>query len=227
LPNNNLEHIAFILDGNKRWAKKNNINLKIAYKKGLENISDLINNCINIKIKYLTLFTLSSENIQRQSVVNIFEVIYEDFSFFFDKIIEEKKVRIKIIGSKLNLPSKILKLIEHCEYQTKNNKQLILNLAFNYGFKNEIEQVLQKIKNDLSIKLNSPEDIKKLFLLGNIKDPDLLIRTGGEKRLSNFIMYNLTYTEIFFIDTLWPDFKFEELKLIITKYSTINRTYGL
>ena len=227
MPNNNLEHIAFILDGNKRWAKKNNINLKIAYKKGLENISDLINNCINIKIKYLTLFTLSSENIQRQSVVNIFEVIYEDFSFFFDKIIEEKKVRIKIIGSKLNLPSKILKLIEHCEYQTKNNKQLILNLAFNYGFKNEIEQVLQKIKNDLSIKLNSPEDIKKLFLLGNIKDPDLLIRTGGEKRLSNFIMYNLTYTEIFFIETLWPDFKFEELKLIITKYSTINRTYGL
>jgi undecaprenyl diphosphate synthase len=227
LPNNNLEHIAFILDGNKRWAKKNNINLKSAYKKGLENITDLINNSINIKIKYLTLFTLSSENIQRQSVVNIFQVIYEDFSFFFDKIIEEKKVKIKIIGSKFNLPPKILKLIEHCEYETKKNNQLILNLAFNYGFKNEIEQVLQKVKDDLSIKLTSSEDIKKLFLLGNIKDPDLLIRTGGEKRLSNFIMYNLTYTEIFFIETLWPDFKFEELEKIITKYNTIKRNYGL
>ena len=227
MPYNNLEHIAFILDGNKRWAKKNNINLKRAYKKGLENISDLIFDCININIKYLTLFTLSSENIERQSVINIFQVIYEDFSFFFEKIIEEKKVKIKVIGSKLNLPKKILKLIEHCEYETRNNNQLILNLAFNYGFKNEIQQVLQKFKDNLSINLTSSEDIKKLFLLGNIKDPDLLIRTGGEKRLSNFIMYNLTYTEIFFVDTLWPDFKFEELNILITKYKAIKRTYGL
>ena len=227
MPNNNLEHIAFILDGNKRWAKKNKINLKDAYKEGLDNISKLIKNCLEIKLKYLTLFTLSSENIKRTTVNNIFQVIYDDFSFFFDKIIEEKKVKIKIIGSKLNLPSKILKLIEHCEYETKNNSQLILNLAFNYGFKNEIQQVLQKFKDNLSINLTSSEDIKKLFLLGNIPDPDLLIRTGGEKRLSNFLMYNLTYTEIFFIDTLWPDFTFEELKNIISKYHTINRTYGL
>ena len=227
MPYNNLEHIAFILDGNKRWAKKNNINLKKAYKKGLENISVLIHDCIDIKLKYLTLFTLSSENIERQSVKNIFQVIYDDFSFFFEKIIEEKKVKIKIIGSKLNLPSKILKLIEHCEYETRDNNQLTLNLAFNYGFKNEIQQVLQKYKDNLSIELTSSEDIKKLFLLGNIKDPDLLIRTGGKKRLSNFIMYNLTYTEIFFIDTLWPDFKFEELKIIIKKYNTIKRNYGL
>ena len=227
MPNNNLEHIAFILDGNKRWAKKNNINLKDAYKKGLENISDLINNCLEIKLKYLTLFTLSSENIKRQSINNIFQVIYDDFSFFFDKIIEEKKVKIKIIGSKSNLPNKILKLINHSEYETKKNNQLTLNLAFNYGFKNEIKQVLQKIKDDLSIQISNSEDIRKLFLLGNIKDPDLLIRTGGERRLSNFIMYNLTYTEIFFINTLWPDFNFEELKLIIAEYYKIKRTYGL
>ena len=127
----------------------------------------------------------------------------------------------------MNLPTKILKLIDHCELETKNNNQLILNLAFNYGFKNEIKQVLQKIKDDRSVNINTSDDIKKLFLLGNTKDPDLLIRTGGERRLSNFIMYNLTYTEIFFIDTLWPDFKFEELKLIIGKYYNINRTYGL
>ena len=225
--NNNLEHIAFILDGNKRWEKKNNFNLKSTYKKGLENISDLISNCLEINLKYLTLFTLSSENMQRQSVNNIFQVIYDDFSFFFDKIIEEKKVKIKIIGSKLNLPIKILKLIDHCEYETKKNNFLTLNLAFNYGFKNEIKQVLQKIKDDRSVNINTSDDIKKLFLLGNTKDPDLLIRTGGERRLSNFIMYNLTYTEIFFIDTLWPDFKFEELKLIIGEYYNINRSYGL
>tara|TARA_B100000579_G_C22527827_1_gene709280 strand:+ start:55 stop:738 length:684 start_codon:yes stop_codon:yes gene_type:complete len=227
LPNNNLEHIAFILDGNKRWAKKNNISLKNAYKSGLENISELISNCLYLKLKYLTLFTLSSENIHRQSVNNIFQVIYDDFSFFFDKIIEEKKVKINIIGSKFNLPEKILKLIDHCEYETKNNTNLILNLAFNYGFKNEIHQVLKKIKNNPLIDIDTSENISKLFLLGNIKDPDLLIRTGGEKRLSNFIMYNLTYAEIFFIDTLWPDFKFTELQMIINKYNKVKRTYGL
>jgi undecaprenyl diphosphate synthase len=224
---NNLEHIAFILDGNKRWSKSKNISLKNAYKKGLENISQLINNCLHIKLKYLTLFTLSSENIQRKSVNNIFQVIYDDFSFFFDKIIQEKKVKINIIGSKLNLPIKILKLIDHCEYETKNNNKLILNLAFNYGFKNEIHQVLTKIKNDPLINIESSDNIKELFLLGNMKDPDLLIRTGGEKRLSNFIMYNLTYTEIFFIDTLWPDFKYEELQAIINQYNIVKRTYGL
>ena len=227
MPNNNLEHIAFILDGNKRWAKKNKINLKNAYKKGLENISELIISCLYIKLKYLTLFTLSSENIQRQSVNNIFQVIYEDFSFFFDKIIEEKKVKINIIGSKFNLPSKILNLINHCEYETKKNNKLVLNLAFNYGFKNEIQEVLKKIKNDPSISIENSENIKKLFLLGDTKDPDLLIRTGGKKRLSNFIMYNLTYTEIFFIDTLWPDFNYDDLKKIINKYNNVNRTYGL
>ena len=227
MPNHKLEHIAFILDGNKRWAKKNNINLKIAYKKGLENISDLVVNSLDIKLKYLTLFTLSSENIKRQSVNNIFQVIYDDFSFFFEKIIKEQKIKIKIIGSKLNLPTKILKLINHCEYETRNNKKLILNLAFNYGFKNEIHDVLKKIKDDKSISISTDEDINKLFYLGNIEDPDLLIRTGGEKRLSNFIMYNLTYTEIFFIDTLWPDFRFEELKNIISEYDNIKRTYGL
>ena len=207
--------------------KKNNINLKNAYKKGLENISDLVINCLDIRLKYLTLFTLSSENIQRQSVNSIFQVIYDDFSFFFEKIIKEQKIKIKIIGSKLNLPKKILKLIHHCEHETKNNKDLTLNLAFNYGFKNEIHDVLKKIKDDTSISINSDKDINKLFYLGDIQDPDLLIRTGGEKRLSNFIMYNLTYTEIFFIDTLWPDFRFGELKNIILEYHNIKRTYGL
>ena len=227
MTNKNPDQIAFILDGNKRWAKKNNITLKESYKKGLENILELINNSIEIKLKYLTLFTLSSENLKRQSVNNIFQVIYDDFSFFFEKIIQEKKVKIKIIGSKLNLPSKILKLIDHCENKTKNNSTLNLNLAFNYGFKNEIKQVMQKIKDNNSINISNSENIKKLFLLGNIQDPDLLIRTGGKKRLSNFIMYNLTYTEIFFIDTLWPDFKFEEFKILINKYKSIQRTYGL
>ena len=183
---NKLEHIAFILDGNKRWAKKKKISLKESYKHGLQNIGNLINNCLKIKIPHLTLFTLSSENVQRKSVSNIFQVIYDEFSLFFEDIINEKLVKINVIGSKENLPIKILNLINHCE-----------------------------------------EKIKKLFLLGNIPDPDFLIRTGGEKRLSNFIMYNLTYTEIFFINTLWPEFNNKELMKIISEYNDISRRYGL
>jgi len=224
---NKLEHIALILDGNKRWAKKNNVTLKKAYKEGLKNISELITNCLKIQIPYLTLFALSSENIKRNSVNNIFQVIYDDFSFFFEKIINEKKVKIKIIGSKRNLPKKIIELIEHCENQTKLNDVLNLNLAFNYGFKDEIKQVLHKIIKDKKISINDDESIKKLFFLGNIPDPDLLIRTGGNNRLSNFIMFNLTYTEIFFIQTLWPDFNNNELLKIINNYNIVSRRYGL
>ena len=225
--NNKLEHVAFILDGNKRWAKKNNISIKEAYREGLNNITKLINNSLKLKLKYLTLFTLSSENIYRSSINNIYQIIYDDFAFFFEKIIKEKKVSIKIIGSKENIPIKIIELINYCEDKTKENNFLYLNLAFNYGFKDEIRQVFNKILNNKNLKLNNEIDIKKLFLLGNIPDPDLLIRTGGEKRLSNFIMYNLTYTEIFFINDLWPEFDNKKFLKIIDEYKTITRRYGL
>lgn len=224
---NKLEHIALILDGNKRWAKNNQISLKDAYKKGFRNINNLINHSIDIQIKYLTLFTLSSENIKRKSVGSIFQVIYDDFSFFFDEIIKEKNVKLQIIGSRNNLPKKILNLIDHSEKETKLNTKIILNLAFNYGFKEEIKQVLQNFKKNIDIDLNNPNKIKNLFLLKNLPDPDLLIRTGGQNRLSNFIMFNLTYTEIFFIETLWPDFGHQELKVIIDKFNDISRSYGL
>ena len=224
---NKLEQLALILDGNKRWAKNNNISLKEAYNEGLKNIINIINLSIKSKIKYLTLFTLSSENIKRASIGNIFQVIYDDFAFFFDKIIEEKNVQIKIIGSKDNLPARILDLINHCETETKFNEKLYLNLAFNYGFLDEIKQALQKIKNDNNIDLNDPTKIRNLFFLKNLPDPDLLIRTGGYNRLSNFIMFNLIYTEIFFSDTLWPDFKDYEFDKIIDKFNNISRKYGL
>ncbi len=227
MPKNKLEHIAFILDGNKRWAKKNNLSLKDAYNEGLKNIHKLISDCLKINLPNLTLFTLSSENINRNSINNIYQVIYDDFSYFFEQIIEEKLVKINVIGSKDNLPNKIIKLIDHCENETKDNSNLNLNLAFNYGFKNEIKQVLKNSRNIKNLDFDDDISIKKLFFLGNIPDPDILIRTGGEKRLSNFIMYNLTYTEIFFIDTLWPDFNVIEFDKIINTYNKITRRYGL
>ena len=223
---NNLKHIALILDGNKRWSKKENVSLFAAYKKGFQNIELISNSCLDLGISHLTLFTLSSENIKRGSVNNIFQIIYEYFNDYLKRYVNEKKIKIKIIGRRENLPNKIIEIINKCEKLTANNKLLNLNLAFNYGFKNEVYDVFKKIKLK-NIDLNNESEIKKFFYLGNSPDPDILIRTGGNNRLSNFIMYNLTYTELFFTNTLWPDFNKEELNKIYNDYINIERKYGL
>ena len=225
---NKLEHIAFILDGNKRWAKKNNFSSFVGYSKGFENIKNLVNFSLNIKLKNLTLYALSSENFHRSSLDLIYDIIYKNFSKYFEDLVVNNGVKIKIFGSRKNLPNKILDIFENIEKLSLNNNTLNLNIAFNYGFKDEIKKVLKKVKdNSLEIDLNNEQEIDKLFDIAKFPDPDILIRTGGYKRLSNFIMYNLTYTELFFTDTLWPDFSEEEFNDIIKEYSNISRKYGL
>ena len=225
---NKLEHIALILDGNKRWAKKNNFSNFIGYSKGFENIKNLVNFSLNIELKNLTLYALSSENIRRSSLDLIYDIIYKNFSKNFNDLVNDNGVKIKIFGSKKNLPKKILNIFENIENLSLNNNTLNLNIAFNYGFKHEIKKVLNRVKDiSLKINLNNQQEIDKLFEIGTFPDPDILIRTGGYKRLSNFIMYNLTYTELFFTDTLWPDFSEEEFNNIIKEYSNIRRKYGL
>ena len=225
---NNLEHIAFILDGNKRWAKKNNVSNYIGYSKGFENIKNLVNFSLNIKLKNLTLYALSSENFHRSSLDLIYDIIYKNFSKYFEDLVIDNGVKIKIFGSRKNLPKKIIEIFENIENLSLNNNTLNLNIAFNYGFKDEIKKVLNRVKsNSLEINLNNEQEINKLFDIGKFPDPDILIRTGGYKRLSNFIMYNLTYTELFFTDTLWPDFSEKDFHDIINEYSNISRKYGL
>jgi len=225
---NKLNHIALILDGNKRWAKKNNLSNINGYTKGFENIKNLVTYSLSKKIPYLTIFTLSSENFNRSSINVIYEIIYNNFSKTFNDLVKEKGVKIKIIGSRKNLPNKLLEIFQNIEETSLNNKNLILNVAFNYGFKNEIKEILKNIsKKEVNIKFDNDKDINNLFFLGSLPDPDILIRTGGYKRLSNFIMYNLTYTELFFTETLWPDFSEKEFNSILNKYFNINRKYGL
>ena len=222
------DHIAVILDGNKRWAKKNNCTKIFGYSKGFENIKNLVKYSLDLNLKNLTIFALSSENYNRSSVNIIYDIIYNNFSNFFDELIKDNGVKINIFGSKKNLPNKIIEIFEKIENLSVNNKILNLNIAFNYGFKNEIKDVLKLIKNTQEdINLDDANSIKKLFYLGSLPDPDLLIRTGGYQRLSNFVMYNLTYTELFFTETLWPDFSEHEFKSIISKYLKISRKYGL
>ena len=225
---NKLDHIALILDGNKRWAKKNNLSNLNGYTKGFENIKNLVKFTLSKKISNLTIFTLSSENFNRSSINIIYEIIYDNFSKTFNDLIKEKGVRIKIFGSKKNLPHKILEIFQNIEKSSLNNKNLVLNIAFNYGFKDEIKQILKNIINkNVNIQLDNEKDLNNLFFLGSLPDPDILIRTGGYKRLSNFIMYNLTYTELFFTETLWPDFSEKEFNTIINQYLKIDRKYGL
>ena len=225
---NKLEHIAFILDGNKRWAKKNNFSSFNGYSKGFENIKNLVNFSLNIKLKNLTLYALSSENFHRSSLDLIYDIIYKNFSKYFEDLVVDNGVKIKIFGSRKNLPNKILDIFDNIEKLSLNNNTLNLNIAFNYGFKDEIKKVLKKVKdNSLEIDLNNAQEIDKLFDIGKFPDPDILIRTGGYKRLSNFIMYNLTYTEFFFTNTLWPDFSEKEFNAIINQYLNISRKYGL
>ena len=225
---NKLNHIALILDGNKRWAKKNNISNLNGYTKGFENIKNLVTYSLSNKISNLTIFTLSSENFNRSSVNIIYDIIYNNFSKTFNDLVKEKGVKIKIFGNRKNLPSKILEIFQNIEESSLNNKNLFLNIAFNYGFKDEIKNIFKKIINkDVNINPDNKKDINNLFFLGSLPDPDILIRTGGYKRLSNFIMYNLTYTELFFTETLWPDFSEKEFNSIINQYIKIDRKYGL
>ena len=225
---NKLNHIALILDGNKRWAKNNNLSDFDGYKKGFENIKNLVTFTLSKRIPNLTIFTLSSENFNRSSINIIYDIIYDNFSKTFNHLVKEKGVKVNIFGSRKNLPYKILEIFENIEESSLNNKKLILNIAFNYGFKDEIKDILKKIiHNKINIKLDNEKDINNLFYLGSLPDPDILIRTGGHKRLSNFIMYNLTYTELFFTETLWPDFSENEFSSFINQYLNIDRKYGL
>ena len=208
--------------------KKNKFSNFTGYSKGFENIKNLVNFSLNIKLKNLTLYALSSENFQRSSLDLIYDIIYKNFSKNFEDLVFHNGVKIKIFGSRENLPKKIIGIFENIEKLSSDNNKLNLNIAFNYGFKDEIKKVLNKVKDNCSnINLNNEQEINKLFDIGTFPDPDILIRTGGYKRLSNFIMYNLTYTELFFTDTLWPDFSEKEFNAIINKYLNISRKYGL
>ena len=209
-------------------GKKNNIQNFNGYQKGFENIKNIIDYSFSHKIQYLTLFTLSSENFNRPSIKIIYELIYKNFNKLFEELIKKKNIKINIFGNRENLPRKIINIFEKAEAYKNDDIILTINLAFNYGFKDEVKNVLKKFNDKVNeINLEKISDIDNLFTLGSFPDPEILIRTGGHKRLSNFIMYNLTYTELFFTNTLWPDFSKDEYDQIINDFYKIDRKYGL
>lgn len=223
---NNLNHVAIIMDGNGRWGLKKKRSRNYGHLKGLNAVENLIKLAIKRKIPYLTLYTFSTENWKRpDNEINfLFSLIRKHIKKNLKKIIKQG-IKIKIIGSKKNLPRDIIGSLKLIEKKTKNNNVIVINLALNYGSKQEIINACRNLvnKKNKKIDLNSFEG--ELYTK-NIPDPEILIRTGGTKRLSNFLLWQLAYTEIFFVDKLWPDFNKNDFDKIIMKFNKIKRNFG-
>ena len=221
---NSLKHVAIIMDGNGRWGIKHKKSRNLGHKEGLKTVEIILKECLKKKIKFLTLYAFSTENWkrpinERRYLFNLLEV------YLREKINElnKNKIKLKIIGNK-KFSKNLNKLLQNSEKKTRFNKKLQLNLALNYGSKNELIQAFNKIQK--TKKKITASDISKNLFTHNIPDPDILIRTGDTKRLSNFLLWQLAYSEIFFERKLWPDFNRTDFNKIINKYKNIKRNFG-
>lgn len=221
---NKVNHLALIMDGNQRWALINKKNKLEGYLAGLNNLKFIIDKCIEKKIKNLTVYALSSENIKRASSKIIFNLIIDKHKEFLKELLKNNIININIIGEKTNISKDILNIFK--SLIKKKNPTINLNIVFNYGSLDEIVYIVNNFIINKNKKINK-NSVRSSMYLGNIPDPDILIRTGGYQRLSNFILLNLSYTELFFTNTLWPDFSHNELESILLKFSKVNRNYGL
>ena len=223
------QHVAIIMDGNNRWTKKHKLKGFIGDEKGIDSIQNAVDTAKLFNIKYLTLFIFSSENWSRpkKEVNFLMSLLRKYLSDKINKLIKDN-ISVRMIGDKKKLPKDIVKKINSYQKLTSKNKGLNLIFAFNYGSRNEIAHALKKIINEFLEKkfLINENIISSNLFTKNIPDPDLLIRTSGEKRLSNFLLWQLAYTELVFLDVLWPDFKKKHFVDALNQYSKRLRRYG-
>jgi len=221
---NPLNHVAIIMDGNGRWGLDKNKTRNEGHKEGLKTVKSVIDVSLKNKIKFLTLYAFSSENWKRpKNEINYLFNLLENFLKNRINELNKKGIRLRVIGSK-NFDKKLNELISKSENITKKNRNLQINLALNYGSKIEIINSVKKIiKKNLEI---NEKTISQNLYTKNIPDPDILIRTGNTNRLSNFLLWQISYTEIFFIKKLWPDFNNKDYSKIINKFKKIKRNYG-
>lgn len=229
---NILEHIAIIMDGNGRWALSRGLPRTAGHKKGAEVLLEISKAAKQMGVRYLTVYAFSTENWKRSKdeVDTLMGLLRQYLSKDFNELVSQG-IRVRFIGERDMLPSDILEKMGELEEKTKDNLQATLQVALSYGSRAEIVQavknVASKIKNgDMSIKEIDEKTFADMLYTKDIPDPDILIRTSGEQRLSNFLLWQLAYAEFFFVDTYWPDFTGEELKQIIEKYQKRDRRYG-
>tara|TARA_Y100001970_G_scaffold292014_1_gene431517 strand:+ start:3544 stop:4224 length:681 start_codon:yes stop_codon:yes gene_type:complete len=223
---NQLSHVAIIMDGNGRWGLKKKGSRKYGHLKGIKAVETVIKSSIIQKIKYLTLYTFSTENWKRpDSEVNfLFDLIRTSVKKKLKKLINQG-IKINIIGQRKGLPKDIIKIIRLIEKKTFYNKKIVLNLALNYGSKEEIINACKNLTKRKVKKIDIKSFEDELYTK-NIPDPDILIRTGGTNRLSNFLLWQLAYTEIFFLNKLWPDFDENDFNRVVSKFYNIKRNFG-
>ena len=221
---NSVKHVAIIMDGNGRWGIKHKKSRNLGHKEGLKTVEKIIKASIKNKIKYLTLYAFSTENWKRpKKEINFLFNLLENFLLSKISELYKQNIKLKIIGKK-SFSKKINTLLNKSEKKTSRNKKLQINLALNYGSKSEIVHSFNIINKNKK-KINEKNISKHLFTQ-NIPDPDLLIRTGNTKRLSNFLLWQLAYAEIFFEKKLWPDFNENDYNRILKKYKKIKRNFG-
>jgi undecaprenyl diphosphate synthase len=219
---NKLTHVAFIMDGNGRWGKKKGKGRNFGHLKGVETVKKVVKNSLKLKIPIITFYVFSSENWKRpQKEINfLFRLIKNYFSQEIENITNQG-IKINILGEINKLSKDVKAILKKTILVTKKNKKIIVNLAVNYGSKIEIINAIKKNKKKLNIK-----NLEKNLYTKGLQDPDILIRTGGHKRLSNFMLWQLAYTELFFLDKLWPDFNDNDLKKIIYQFKKNKRNFG-
>ena len=221
---NPLNHVAIIMDGNGRWGIRYKNSRNAGHKAGLNIVEKIIKESIKNKIKFLTLFAFSTENWKRpKKEINYLFNLLENFLLNRIDDLHKQNIKLKILGSKKFSP-KLNKLLYFAEKKTSKNDKLQINLAINYGSKSELIDAFKKIKkNQITI---SEKNLSKNLQTKNIPDPDILIRTGNTKRLSNFLLWQLSYSEIFFSKKLWPEFNEKDYDNIISQFKRVKRNYG-
>ena len=221
---NPLKHVAIIMDGNGRWGLKHKKSRNAGHKAGLNVVENIIKETIKNNIKFLTLFAFSTENWKRpKKEINYLFSLLENFLKNKIDELHKKKIKLQIIGNK-KFSSNLNKLLIASEKKTKKNSILQINLALNYGSKLELIEAFKKLQK--SKNLLTEKNLKKYLQTKNIPDPDILIRTGNTQRLSNFLLWQIAYSEIFFEKKLWPDFNHKDYNRIIKKFKKIKRNFG-
>ena len=222
---NPIYHVAIIMDGNGRWGIKNKNNRNSGHKAGLDTVEKIIKETIKQNIRYLTLYTFSTENWKRPvKEINFLFKLLEKFLSKNLNLLIEKKIKLKFIGNNSVFSKNLKKILSISEKKTQSNKRLDINIALNYGSKDEIVMAIKKtLKKKQSI---TKSNITNNLYTKKIPEPDLLIRTGNTQRLSNFLLWQLAYTEIFFVKKLWPDFNEADYKKILKKFKNQKRNFG-
>ena len=219
------KHIAIIMDGNGRWGLKKKKSRNYGHKEGVKVVEQIINQAIKKKIQYLTLFTFSTENWKRpkKEISFLFKLLSNYIDKELNKLIE-KKIKLKILGNINKFPKFLINKLKQAEKSTKMGDKIQLNIALNYGSKEELINAIKKV-NKSKLIINE-KNIKEKLYTKDIPDPEILIRTGNRNRLSNFLLWQLSYTEIYFIKKLWPDFNKKDFSKIIFKFSLVRRNFG-